>query len=152
MSAPSSFPSGSTDGSTVLDDRLYPEVNRCDQYPEVHRQRHQYPEVNREYEILEIVRDYPEVIRCDQDPEINKEHESLKTAKDYPKDTPEKHENRTCNYRILGVRSWVLVVLICIVALAVAIAIGLAIGIPASIRKTNNLYVLSVIFECTSSH
>ena len=108
MSAPHSFGSitVTTDRSSSLIDGSHSEITRCDQYPEV----------NREHEILEIVKDYP--------PEV----------------AEEEHESRTCNFRIRGVRVWLLVVLICVVAIAVAIAVGLAIGIPASHRNFN-MYV-----------
>lgn len=82
-----------------------------------------------------------EMIRSDQYPEVNREHEILEIVKDYPEVIPEKHGSRTCDYRISGVRSWILVVWMCVIVIAVAVAVGLAIGIPASNRKSDNAYV-----------
>lgn len=107
-----------TGRSPVVDDRSYPEVARGDQYPEV----------NREHEDLETARDYLEV-----------NHNIPSTLSE--KELPDQHGSRTGGYRILGLRPWVLVVLVCVVAIAVAIAVGLAIGIPASRRNQKNMYV-----------
>ena len=119
MTAPHSLRLASSNGpSFVLDDRSYPEVTRSDQYPEV----------NREYEILETARDGSEL-----------NHE-IPSAFDQ-KESSEKPTSRTDEYRILGVRWWILIILVCVVAISVAIAVGLAIGIPASNRKNENAYV-----------
>lgn len=129
MSAPHSLRLASRTGpSFVLDDRSYPEVTRSDQYPEVTRSA-QYPEVNREHEILETVSDYPKL-----------EH-NVFSPFDQKESSEKKPRNRKDDYRILGVRWWILIILVGIVAIAVAIAVGLAIGIPASNRKNENTYV-----------
>lgn len=143
MSAPPSSRSVATDRSFVVDDGLCYDIIRSDQYPEISRQ----------HEILEIAKGYPETIRQGQYPEVNGEHELVKIVEDDDsKVTPGKHESRTSKYRILGVRSWVLLVLMCIVVIAVALAVGLAIGIPASNRKHDNRYVrCTVILECAAT-
>ena len=119
MSAPHSLRLASnTDRSSVLDDRSYPEVIRSDQDLEV----------SREHAILEVVRDYPEP-----------NHNIPSALGD--NQSSEQPKSRTGDYRILGVRWWVLVVLVCVVVIAVAVAVGSAIGIPASNRKNENRYV-----------
>lgn len=120
MSAPATFrATQTTDHSSVFDSRSYPEVARGDQYPEV----------NTEHEILETARNHPEVKDTKYSPLPGKEVADL-------------HGSRTGEYRVFGFRPWLLIALVCVIALAVAIAVGLAVGIPASKRNHENKYVI----------
>ena len=120
MSASAAFRTEqATERSSFLDDRSYPEVARGDQYPEV-RTEHENPEV---------ARNYPEVRDNKYSPLREKQVADL-------------HGSRTGEYRVFGLRPWILVALIGVVAIAIAIAVGLAVGIPASKRNHENTYVI----------
>lgn len=108
------------DSSPVINDRSYPEVARGDQYPEV----------NTEHEDLEIARDYSA--------EVNNSNKYTPLRE---KGLLDRRGSQPDEYRIFGLRPWVLVALVCVVAIAIAIAVGLAVGIPASKRNHENKYV-----------
>lgn len=125
----------------VIDNGLY----------SIFTQPDQYPEPSREHEILEIAKGYPENVRRGQYPEVNGIHENVEIVKEVNDDSeaipekPRSRRSRICNDRVLGIRSWLLVVLICVIAISGALAVGLAIGIPASSQKHDNMYVLNVV-------
>lgn len=106
-----------TSASPTPGERTYPEVARGDEYPEVITE----PQLN------------PYAYNTQQSPSILGEKEKYDPAR-----------SRVGSYKILGLRSWVLVVLVCVVAISVALAVGLAIGLPASKRSNGSMYVSSM--------
>ena len=101
-------------------------------------------------------RSFVEVIRGDEYPEVAGEDVQLESARSYPEvdhNVPpnlgvmgavnlleNRPEKRLSNHRLLRIRPWIVLFLVCIsvTSVGIGIAVGLAVGIPAWRRNHEN--------------